>query len=628
MSGIAGFFSSGSRSIQSETWDRMVSLARERGRETQLTWSHPAHPADFSQHKVALAQTWAKLADGRNSPRAIASDDGSIVVALDGVIYNTEELRELENVAPGRRLSNGQLIALAYQEWGPDFVTRLNGDFAIAIYDRKQELLFCARDRMGVRPFYYAQLDEAIVFGSEIKIVLAHPDLRRDPDWQSLYYYAASPYRYFDSRPDRTCFRAVNQLPQATCLLATSSGVKTWRYWSLDPEAETTGSPDQASARLLELLDDSVRLRVETSNQPGFTLGGGIDSASVLSLGCRYLQTPAEVYTAGYDTAVDQTSHVRQTVEALEGKWHAVGVSGPSLEASVTALLRRHDEPVSTVNWLSHYLLSRQASFGGVRVLFGGLGGDELMAGHQEHLPYFLADLQQAGLGERLDREIACWKTLHGRPPWKDGDRVEDVLARLVNWKPPGTVKIDMKRYSAYESAMQPNIREQFGRPPQFENPFSSYLKNRCYQDLFFETIPSCLRADDRNVSTFGMRSCYPLLDYRVVEFGFAVPSAFKYQDGVTKQVLRKAMQGIVPEISRLRTAKIGRKAPSGEWFRNQWEGYVSDLIRADSFRQRGVYDARRVHVLFDEHRTGKADHENFLWQVVNIELWFRHWTA
>jgi len=280
------------------------------------------------------------------------------------------------------------------------------------------------------------------------------------------------------------------------------------------------------------------------------------------------------------------------------------------------------------VNWLSHYLLSRQASFRGVRVLFGGLGGDELMAGHREHLPYFLADLQQAGLGERLDREIACWKAVHGRPPWKNGDRVEDVLGRLVDWTPPGTVKIDLERYSAYESAMQPTIREQFGAPPRIENPFSSYLKNRCYQDLFFETIPSCLRADDRNVSTFGMRSCYPMLDYRLVEFGFAVPSAFKYQDGVTKQVLRKAMEGIVPEVSLLRTARNGRSAPSREWFRNQWEGYVSDLIRADSFRQRGVYDARRVQALFDEHRTGQANHENFFWQVVNIELWFRLWSA
>ena len=121
------------------------------------------------------------------------------------------------------------------------------------------------------------------------------------------------------------------------------------------------------------------------------------------------------------------------------------------------------------------------------------------MAGHREHLPYFLADLQQAGQGERLDREIASWKTIHGRPPWTNGDRIEDVLARLVDWTPPGTVKIDLERYSAYESAMQPNIREQFGAPPQMLNPFTSYLKNRCYQDLR-ETIPSCLRADDRNV--------------------------------------------------------------------------------------------------------------------------------
>jgi asparagine synthetase B (glutamine-hydrolysing) len=276
----------------------MVSLARERGRETQLTWSHPASPADFRQHRVALAQTWAKLADGRNSPRAIASDDGSIVVALDGVIYNTEELRELEDVAPGRRLSSGQLIALAYQKWGADCVTRLNGDFALAIYDRKQEVLFCARDRLGIRPFYYAQLDDAIVFGSEIKIVLAHPDLRRDPDWQSLYYYAASPYRYL--MPSPNLFRAVNQLPHAP-VSCDRSGVKTWRYWASTPSRDD-GSPEEASARLL-VLDDSVRMRRGSLNP--FAAAGNRFSIGVA--GCEIRVSP-EVSRRLEDTTTDESS--------------------------------------------------------------------------------------------------------------------------------------------------------------------------------------------------------------------------------------------------------------------------------------------------------------------------------
>jgi asparagine synthase (glutamine-hydrolysing) len=608
----------------------MVILARERGRDTQLTWSHPAHPADYTHHRAALAQTWAKMADGRTPPRAIASDDGSIVVALDGVIYNTEELRELEHVAPGRRLSAGQLIGLAYQEWGFDCVSKLNGDFAFAVYDRRRDLLFCARDRAGARPFYFARLDDSLIFGSEIKIVLAHPEVRRDPDWESIYNYSGSHYRLFDSRPGRTCFRAVQQLPQATCLVSTAEGIKTWRYWSLDTEAESEGSGTIAAARLLELLDDSVRLRVESSHNCGFTLSSGLDSTSVLSLGSRYLELPAEVYSTSYNvkTKYDETLQVRSAAMELGINWRVVGVGAAGLEASLAAMLRRHDEPVSEATWLSHYQLSRAAAHQGIRVLFGGLGGDELLAGQPDHFLYFFADLQQAGLGDRLDHEIDCWTRLHSNGDKNSRDMVDDVFSRLVEWTPPGTVKLDMQRYLAYQSTLMPDFAQQFGSPPPIDNPFSSYLKNRCYQDLFFETIPACLRADDRNVSSFGIRSCYPFLDYRIIELCFAFPSVLNYKDGVAKHVLRKAMKGIVPETTRNRTAKISWNAPATEWFRTEWATFANDLIGSASFRQRGIYDQKRVQAIFDEHREGKANHAKFLWQMINVELWFRQWAG
>ena len=631
MSGIAGFFSNGNKELHSDVWERMVVFARERGRDTQLTWSQPAHPADYTHHRVALAQTWAKLADGRTSPRAIASDDGSIVVALDGVIYNTDELRDLERVAPGRRLSAGQLIGLAYQEWGANCVTKLNGDFAFALYDRRQDLLFCARDRAGVRPFYFARLDDSLIFGSEIKIVLAHPELRRDPDWESIYNYAGSHYRYFDSRPGSTCFRAVQQLPQATCLLATAEGVKTWRYWSLNTEAEWEGSEPKAAARLLELLDDSVRLRVESGHQCGFTLSSGLDSTSVLSLAARYLERPADVYSTNYtvQTPYDETPQIQPAAKEMGINWRVVGVGGGGLETTLSAMLRRHDEPVSDATWLSHYHLSRAAAHFGVKVLFGGLGGDELIAGQYEHFLYFFADLQQAGLGDRLNHEIDCWTRLHPTAASSNSrDIVNDVFSRLVEWNPPGTIKLDMQRYSAYQSALLPDFVEQFGARPQMENPFSSYLKNRCYQDLFFETTPGCLRADDRNVASFGMRSCYPFLDHRIIELCFALPSVLNYKDGVTKQVLRKAMKGIIPETIRNRTAKVSWNAPSTEWFRTEWANFVNDLIGSASFRQRGIYDHNRVQSIFEEHRGGFADHAGFLWQMINVEMWLRQWAG
>jgi asparagine synthase (glutamine-hydrolysing) len=638
MSGIAGFFSNGNRAIRSDIWERMVILARERGRDTQLTWSHPAHPADYTNHRAALAQTWAKMADGRTPPRAIASDDGSIVVALDGVIYNTEELRELERVAPGRRLSAGQLIGLAYEEWGFDCVSKLNGDFAFAVYDRRRDLLFCARDRTGTRPFYFARLDDALIFGSEIKIVLAHPEVRRDPDWESIYNYSGSHYRLFDSRPGRTCFRAVQQLPQATCLVATAEGVRTWRYWSLNTEAEWEGNETSAAARLLELLDESVQLRIESSHNCGFTLSSGLDSTSVLSLGSRYLDLPAEVYSTRYNvkTAYDETLQVQPAAQEMGINWRVVGVGGAALEASLSAMLRRHDEPVSEATWLSHYQVSKAAAQQGIKVLFGGLGADELLAGQPDHFLYFFADLQQAGMGEKLNHEIDCWTKLYsssnGTASKHTGalsrEMVEDVFNRLVDWDPPGTVKLDMERYVAYQSALMPDFVAQFGTPPPVDNPFSSYLKNRCYQDLFFETIPACLRADDRNVSSFGMRSCYPFLDYRVIELCFGFPLLLNYKDGITKPLLRTAMKGIIPETTRKRTAKISWNAPSTEWFRTEWVNFANDLIGSAAFRQRGVYDQKRVQAIFEEHRRGEANHAKFLWQMINVELWFRQWAG
>lgn len=557
---------------------------------------------------------------GRGGGLAVTA--GTVVV-IDGAVYNRT----------GDDPDDAAMVARLYDQHGFEgALQRLNGDFAIALYDRRDETLWLARDRFGVKPLYYAQGDGVFAFASRPRGLFGVPGVSRELNRQFVALFAACHYRTIDNQPDRSPYADIAQLPAAHLLRADPNGVRTSAWWSLEEKEELAGSESELAERYRELLLDAVGIRVAAADRPAFTLSGGMDSSTVIGCAVRETGTKQHAFSSVYEDATyDESDEIETMLDSAVERWHPVSVGDPDLTETITAMIDAHDEPVATATWLSHYLLCRQAGEEGFGGLLGGLGGDELNAGEYEYFFYFFADLASAGDEAALEHETERWVHHHDHPVFtKSSDVMRDGLERLVDLSSPGVCLPDVPRLMRYAPALNRDYFDLGAFRPVMDHPFSSYLANRTYQDIYRETAPCCLRAADRQCTAFGLDVYWPFFDHRLVEFMFRVPNEMKIHDGVTKRLLRTATEGILPEETRNRVKKTGWNAPAHQWFAGDGRELLLDLVGSDSFRDRGIYDVAEVRRLIDEHEqivsSGRPaeNHMMFLWQLTNTELWLR----
>lgn len=557
---------------------------------------------------------------------ALAEAEG-LAVALDGALYNA---RELDSDAR----SEAELVARLVRRYGPErALARLNGDFAVALWDEAERTLWLARDRFGVRPLYWARHEDGVVFASQPRTLTRLPGVGAEPERRYVAVVAASHYRVFDNEPERSPYARVAQLPAAHLLRVRGGETTLRRWWSIEDAPPVDGSPAELAERYRELLLDAVAIRVARLRRPAFTLSGGMDSSSVLSCAVAVTGERQHAFSTVYEDATyDESAEIRTILDATVAAWHTVPIGdNPDVLGLVERMVAVHDEPVATATWLSHFVLEERAAAEGFGAMLGGLGGDELNAGEHEYFPYHFADLRLAGREDELAHEVREWARHHDHPVFRKGpDVAERELARLVDPARPGRFGPDRARLERYAAALNPELFDLRAYEPVLEFPFDSYLLNRTWQDLSRETAPCCLRAEDRHANAFGLGHALPFLDHRLAELMFRVPGDLKIRDGITKRLLREAMAGIVPEQTRTRIAKTGWNAPAHRWFSGPGREPLLDLIRSQAFRERGIYDVVEVERLAAEHeeivasRRPAENHMMFLWQLVNLELWLR----
>jgi asparagine synthase (glutamine-hydrolysing) len=554
----------------------------------------------------------------------IANERGCIAV-VDGVFYNSSAIGS----GAGRGAAH-QLIA-AYRRFGfANALKRMNGDFAVALFDEQTGTLWLARDRIGVRPLYYHKRAGIFAFASRPQVLRALPGVSRDVNRRYVAVFAGSHYRYIDNAPDESPFSDISQVPAACCLQLTGQTVQVHKYWSLEEQPEWIESESALAERYRELLLDAVGCRLKTARNPIFTLSGGMDSSSVLASAVQLTGERQEAVSSVYaDKTYDESDDIRGFVADKVRRWQPIRIEDFDLFDVVRQMARAHDEPVATATWLSHFLLTKAVAEQGYDVVFGGLGGDELNAGEYEYFVFNFADLRRRGLDSELEHEIAEWARHHDHPIYrKHRDAAMAHLGRLAG-DLAGDVKVDRERLTRYYPAVQTSYYDLRNFEPVLDHPFSSYLKNRTYQDIFRETAPCCLRAEDRDCEAAGLGHADPFFDYRLVEFMFRVPGHMKIRDGVTKRLLREAMKGILPEETRTRIKKTGWNAPAHIWFNGLAVEQLLDLVHSRSFRERGIYCVSEVVRLIEEHRSivnagaAQDNHMMFLWQLLNVELWF-----
>jgi asparagine synthase (glutamine-hydrolysing) len=553
------------------------------------------------------------------------AEEGPLILSFDGVIFNRKEL-------DGAEETDAELLAKLVARRGlAEALARVNGDFAVAVVDRDRGTLQLARDRVGAKPIYYALVPQGVAFASRCGALLGVQGISAEPNRRFAAVFAGSHYRSIDNVPEESPYRDIAQVPAATIVtLSEGSKVNSSRYWDLKPTASTARGETELAERYRSLLLDAVARRVARSERPAFTLSGGLDSSSVLSCAVEALGRTQHAFSTVYsDATFDESAEIHSMLDTKVAEWHRVVVDDPPVLPLVREMIQLHDEPVATSTWLSHYVLVRDVGKAGFATLFGGLGGDELNAGEYEYFIFHFADLR-AARDPSLDAEIREWQRHHDHPLYRKGPaEAEAQMAAFTDPTRRGHVRVNLARMRRYFGTINRDWYDLEHFTHVNEHPFDSWLLNRTYQDIFRETAPCCLRAEDRHTAALGVQRFDPFFDHNLMEFMFTVPSTLKIRDGVTKRLLRTAMTGILPEETRLRVKKTGWNSPAHRWFsqgRNLED--LQDLVSSQSFRERGLYDPAAASRLIDEHReivaTGRLaeNHMMFLWQLVNVETW------
>jgi len=580
-----------------------------------LAASMRAATGDASRPLQGSGQDLRLVASGSHS-----FSNPRLVVVLDGWIFNGEEFGSYRNDA--------ELFGVLFERYGIEgALARINGDFSLALFDQGDHSIYLARDRFGLKPLYYCDVDGGWAFSSRMRALLGIPGVAKtvNPEYAGLF--AGSHYRTFDNAPARSPFSAIHQLPAAHYCVGKAGKLAMRAYWTLEDTPEFTASEAELADQYRALLADSVALRMKRAERPVFTLSGGMDSSSVLASAVQVSGRKQQAISTVYvDKTYDESDEIRSMLDSAVEQWHPIEIGNPDVFSVVQEMIECHDEPVATATWLSHYVMCREVSKKQFGSVFGGLGGDELNAGEYEHFFYFFADLRAAGL-----EEVRMWAHYHDHPIFKKSRAVADAqLARVVDLSKPGVCLPDRARIDRYVDTLDPGYFDLRSFVPEMDHRFSSYLKNRTYQDITRETVPCCLRAEERQTAAFGLDNFLPFFDHRLVEFMFRVPSPLKYKAGVTKSLLRQAMRGVLPEETRTRVKKTGWNAPAHRWFSGEGRIQLLELLHSRQFRERGVYNLPEVQRLLDEHEKitsqglQQDNHMMFFWQLVNLELWLR----
>lgn len=572
--------------------------------------------------RVGLASRRLAIIDlSPDAAQPMFTGDGSISIVYNGEIYNYLELRkELESAGGAFHTSSDtEVILKAYESWGTDCLSRLNGMFAFALWDGKLQQLFVARDRFGERPFYYHLSPHRFVFASEIKALLIYPDVPRHPNEYSIVRYLS--LAQVDGEED-TFFDGIRQLPPAHHMLLRLDGSRRLqRYWGIAGTGEVQGGDREDHARRFrELFIDSVRLRLRSDVPVGSSLSGGLDSSSVVGAVHTLLdeQGPGtqSTFSARHaDSPLDEGRHIDAVLDLTRLNGHSVWMKGEALLEDVDRLIWHQEEPFVGTSQYAQYRVMELARTHGVTVLLDGQGADEVLGGY--HPPSFggryiglLVALQPL----TLVREMLAYGRRHGQPM----NSLRHLGASLL----PRPMRLQMKmRYSGTKGLLRREvIQRHWDRLASHRwIDMGSPLKTELHETLTHSSLPSLLRYGDRNATAFSREARLPFLDHRLVEYAFRLPDDMLVRDGVTKVVLRDAVRGLVPETVRQRMDKIGFATPEAEWFRGPLRGWMERVIAA--VQKRGILNAETVTREWEKAALGRGN-PGTVWRIVNLELW------
>ena len=623
MCGIAGFIdlwdSREARAPEDRAaiLDRMCQIIRHRGPDDQGVTVKTG---------VALGMRRLAIIDLVSGNQPMSGEDGSVSIVFNGEIYNFQELKpNLE--AHGHTFhthSDTEAIVHAYEEFGPACLKDLRGMFSLAIWDEKERRLFVARDRAGKKPLYYTlTANGTFVFGSELKVLLEHPDVRREINPEALDAYFTLGYV-----PDPlSIFRNIQKLPPGHYLTFTNGKVTVKDYWDFEFQTGASDKEEDYLEQLRALLDESVRLRLISDVPLGAFLSGGIDSSTVVGLMARHMGQPVKTFSIGFhEDSYNELKYARLTAEKFGTDHHEFFVT-PDICEVVDELVWHFDEPFADSSAIPTYMVSKLAR-DYVTVVLSGDGGDELFAGYTRY-----AVERKRGGFERLPKPVreGLMRPLSERLPhatWGRNYLHNVSLDPIARYLDSVSIFTSLNRRSLYT----PDFSRQLGPGGYVGGLFSELVENVKTDDpidrLLYLDSKTYLPGDiltkvDRMSMAVSLEARAPLLDHKLIEFVTGIPSSLKLAGLETKHLLKRAVSDLVPaEI--LHRPKQGFGVPIQEWINQQLRSRIRDTLSDARTRRRDYVDPRYVDVLLDEHERGRRDHSMGLWALVMLELWHR----
>ncbi|WP_022851593.1 asparagine synthase (glutamine-hydrolyzing) [Limisalsivibrio acetivorans] len=619
MCGITGFYSE--RGYSEEVLYPMMERIRHRGPDDSGTFFHNNH---------ALGHQRLAIIDIANAKQPMQTPDGRYTIIFNGEIYNYLELRQ-KLVQDGESFSthsDTEVLLKLYANYGKECLAYLNGMFAFAVLDRQTDTMFLARDHFGIKPLYYYEGSESFVFASEIKSILAHPEVEAEANESAVSQYLT----YQLMMNGDTLFKDIQALEPASYMIVEKGKVKEKKeFWRLDFVVDYDKSEDEFASELLVLLENSLSIQMRSDVPVGSYLSGGLDSSTVAVLAAKSFPGSISTFSGGFHESplYDETHYARIVSDKIQSRHFEIWPEHTDFERDFEKLVYHMDFPVAGPGVFPQYMVSKLASEN-VKVVLGGQGGDELFGGYARYIVAYLEQCLKGAINGTQDGYyVVTLKTIVDSLPM-----LKQYMPMIKQQFGSGLFEEMDRRYYALVNR-SPNLHKVYDEG--FLEGVDSEAMFGLFSDIFnreglgsyfnrmtyFDTktlLPGLLQVEDRMSMAVSLESRVPLLDYRIAEMAAKMPPLFKFNNGKAKSILLKAVKNLLPNEIVERKDKMGFPTPISEWFTGPLREYVMDILTGETAKRRGIINTEAVEEQLNASNRFSRD----LWGALNLELWYR----
>lgn len=608
MCGIAGLTNSYGGKPERESVLAMISTLAHRG---------PDASAVHCEEAIGIAHARLSIIDLEGGAQPMSIDHGRLWITFNGEIFNYVELRE-ELIAKGHRFttrSDTEVILHLYQEYGEDCVQRMNGQWAFALWDRHHRRLFLSRDRLGVRPLFYTQTRDSFLFASEIKALLACPEVKAELDLRGLDQI----FTFWVTVPPRTAFKDIQQLPPGHSLVVEEGRFRTWRYWNLEYKSQVSGRSEKRLAEeLFELLFDATRIRLRSDVPVGAYLSGGLDSTVISALTHLLVGDQLRTFSVSFeDAGFDESPYQREASTFLHTHHTDVCCSCGDIAEIFPDVIRHTEQPILRTAPAPLFLLSGLVRKSGYKVVLTGEGADEVLGGYdifkEAKIRRFMGNQPHSKWRPLLLKRLYPYMDGIQRQPAAYLQRFfhvseEDLGSPCFSHLPRWELTARLKMFFA------PELREQLcpgfadlelALPDSFAS-WNSFNRAEYLEAMYL--LPGYILSSqgDRMAMAHSVEGRYPFLDYRVVNFAAQLPPTLKMKVLNQKYLLKQAVNGMVPASIKNRH-KQPYRAPDGKSFFTPSPEYLNDLLCEQRIKEDGIFQPSSVTALMQKFKSGRA---------------------